>query len=120
MADYNLKAALHKLNAKPFNFALIEGKHSDMVLVTPNPAPGKLISDTAEECGDGKRVAKGICLWENGKLVFATRKPPMPSWKSALKKIFEEHKCTLFLPVKLRQMDGNESKVPETEDEDNS
>jgi hypothetical protein len=120
MPDYNLKQSLAKLNATPFSFALIEGKNSDMVLVTPKPATGKLLDDTKEECGDGKRVARGICLWENGKLVFVTPKPPMPSWKSVLKKIFEEQKCSLFLPIKLRQRANGESNDSESDDDNDS
>jgi hypothetical protein len=116
MSDYNLKQSLSKIKAKPFNFALIEGKKSDMVLVTPKPAPGKLLDETKEECGAGKRVAKGICLRENGQIVFATRSAPMPAWKATLKKIFQEQKCSMFLPVELRQLGNHESDEVITED----
>ncbi|MDB6122864.1 MAG: hypothetical protein JWQ71_1857 [Pedosphaera sp.] len=125
MADYNLKQALSKIKAKPFNFALIEGKKSDMVLVTPKPAPGKLLDDTKKECGDGKRIAKGVCLKENGQIVFATRSAPMPAWKATLKKIFQEQKCSMFLPIELRQLGNNEpdevvTEVVETNEEESS
>jgi hypothetical protein len=120
MADYNLKSSLTRVNAKPSNFALIEGKKSDLVLVTPKPAPGKLLEDTKKECGDGKRVAKGICLKENGQIVFATRSAPMPAWKATLKKIFQEQKCSIFLPIELRQLGDHESDEVVNEDESGS
>ncbi|MDB6122860.1 MAG: hypothetical protein JWQ71_1853 [Pedosphaera sp.] len=120
MSYYNLKQSLSKIKAKPFNFALIEGKKSDMVLVTPKPAPGKLLDDTKKECGDGKRIAKGVCLKENGQIVFATRSAPMPAWKATLKKIFQEQKCAMFLPVELRQLGDHESDEVVNEDESGS
>src|SRR5258708_38874520 len=101
MSEYNLKQNLAKVKEKPFNFVLIDGKDSSMVLVTPKPAPGKLVEETKEECGAGKRLAKGICLKENGMLVFATRGAPQGAWKAMLKKIFQEEKCTAFLPIEL-------------------
>ncbi|MDB6066622.1 MAG: hypothetical protein JWR26_2830 [Pedosphaera sp.] len=109
MADYNLKQNLAKIKDKPFNFALIEGKDSSMVLVTPKPAPGKLVEDTKKECGGGKRVAKGICLKEDGQLVFATRGAPAAAWKATLKEILKEQNCSMFLPIELRQLGDNES-----------
>jgi hypothetical protein len=117
MSTYNLKQSLSKIKAKPFNFALIEGKKSDMVLVTPKPAPGKLLEDTKKECGDGKRTAKGVCLQENGQIVFATRSAPMPAWKATLKKIFQEQKCAMFLPIELRQLGNHESDEVVNEEE---
>src|SRR4051812_22149638 len=116
MSDYNLKQSLGKIKASSFNFALIEGKKNDMVLVTPKPAPGKLLEDTKKECGEGKRIAKGICLKENGQIVFATRSAPMPAWKTTLKKIFQEQKCSMFLPVELRQLRNDESDEVVTEE----
>jgi flagellar motor protein MotB len=116
MADYNLKASLNKLKAAPFNFALIEGKDSNMVLVTPKPAPGKMLDETKEECGAGKRVAKGVVMREDGQIVFATRGAPMPAWKAVIKKIFQDQKCSAFLPIELRQLGNHESDEVATDD----
>ncbi|MDB6122865.1 MAG: hypothetical protein JWQ71_1858 [Pedosphaera sp.] len=113
---YALKPILSKLKKTPFNFALIEGKKNDMVLVTPKPAPGKLLDDTKKDCGDGKRIAKGICMKEDGQIIFATRGAPMPAWKTAVKKIFQEQKCSMFLPVEFRQLGANESEEVVTEE----
>jgi hypothetical protein len=116
MAEYNLKQNLSRLKNKPFNFILIEGRKSDMVLVTPRPAAGKMVEETKNECGDGKRVTKGVCLKEAGQIVFATRSAPLPAWKSSLKKILQAQRCAMFLPIELRQLSANESEEMITEE----
>ena len=100
---------MSKVKSKPLNFALIEGNKSNMVLVTPKPAPSKLLEETKEECVAGKRVAKGVVMRENNQIVFATRGAPMPAWNAIIKKVLQEQKCSMFLPIELRQLGANES-----------
>jgi hypothetical protein len=117
MSEYNLKSNLNKLKDKPFNFALIEGKQAQMLLVTPRRAPARLVDETKMECGNGKQVAKGICMREDGQIMFATRLKPSPAWKSTIKKIFVAQKCTSFGPIDIRQLKETELEEAIAEEE---
>ena len=102
MPDYNLKINLAKLQSEPFNFLLILGKKGQMLLVSARKLAAKLIMQTKQDC-DGRIVAKGICVREEGQIVFSTRIKPVESWKKAMKEIFERpemsHRCSRVAAV---------------------
>jgi hypothetical protein len=108
MADYDLKIALQKMGTKRMNFALYRGSDSNQVLLTPRAPAPKLIKETETECGDGKRVLKGIAFYEGNDLIFATRKPA-PQWEKQITLVFKDRKCATFLPIALRELAEDES-----------
>ena len=120
MPDYDLKVALKRINEKPFNFVLIKGTKSDQVVISPKPIGPKQLNPVVEECGDGKRIAKGICMWEQNaegnQFTFATKVPPSPTWEKMITVVFRESKCTTYLPIVMRQLAEDESEEVSSEE----
>jgi hypothetical protein len=119
MPDYDLKTALIKIKENRRNFALFKGEKDNHILITPQPPKTKQIEALEEECGEVKRIAKGICFYENGVLTFATKAPPAPIWESMTTKIFKAHNSAKFLPVVFRQLaEGESDEVSVIEEEE--
>ena len=116
MGEYDLKAAVLKIRNKRLNFSLYKGEKENQVLITPKPATQKQVTALEKECGDVKRLAKGVCFFEEGLLVFATKTKPSPAWETLLTKIFKEQQCAKFLPLTLRQLGESESDEVEVEE----
>ncbi len=109
MAGYDLKSAVNKVKEKRLNFGLYRGEEANHVLITAAPASAKQVAEIEKDCGPTKRLVKGLCFWENGKLVFASKTSPAPAWEMLIVKVFKDHKCSSFLPVELRKLGDNES-----------
>jgi hypothetical protein len=116
MGNYELKAAIAKIENKRLNFGLYKGAKSNGVLITPRPASTKLIEELEADCGKAKRVLKGLCFWENDRLVFATKTEPSSSWESMIVKVFKDHECSKYLPISLRQLKEDEADEAEGEE----
>jgi hypothetical protein len=118
MPDYDLKIAVNKIKENRRNFALFKGEKDNQVLITPQPAKSKQIEALEEEFGEVKRIAKGICFYENDVLTFATKAEPAPMWETITTKIFKAQGAAKFLPVVFRQLaEGESDEVSATEDE---
>jgi hypothetical protein len=116
MGNYELKAAIAKIENKRLNFGLYKGAKSNGVLITPRPASTKLIEELETDCGKAKRVLKGLCFWENDRLIFATKSEPSASWESMITKVFKDHECSKYLPITLRQLKEDEADEAEGEE----
>jgi len=108
MAEYDLKLAVPKLRNKRLNFGFYRGKEADQILITPQPASPKQIAELEKECGESKRVAKGVAFYDKDQLVFATKTTPSPQWETQMTKVFKDRKCSQFLPLVVRQLGPNE------------
>ena len=108
MADYDLKAALKRVTAKPSRFVLIKGAKSDQVYISAQPPSAKVLTPIMDECGKGKRVGEGICLRENDQLVFATKSAPSPAMAALVTKVLKGAQCGQYLPAGWRQIGEKE------------
>ncbi len=116
MAEYDLKIALTKLQNRRMNFAFYRGVDADQILITAKPPTPKLIKEMEKECGESKRILKGVVFADGGELVFATKNAPSPMWENQLRVIFKDRKCTKFLPLVVRQLKDDESDEVELEE----
>src|SRR5258708_16655173 len=116
MEDYDLKIALTKLGNKRLNFGFYRGADANQVLISPRPPTSKQVAEMEKECGDTKRILKGIVFYEGNLLVFATKTEPSAQWEMQMTKVFKERKCSTFLPLSLRKLSENESDEVEAEE----
>ena len=113
MADYDLKAALKRVSAKPSRFVLIKGAKGEQVYISSQAPSAKVLTPIMDECGKGKRVGEGICLRENDQLVFATKSAPSPAMAALVTKVFKSAQCGQYLPAGWRQI-GEKEEEEET------
>src|SRR6187402_1799510 len=109
MPEYELHTVLPKVQNARFNFTLYKGKSENQVLITPKKPTSKLIAEIDQKMGGGTRVTKGICYFENGEFIFATKAEVAPTWETMTTKILKEHQCSKYLPVVFRKLGENET-----------
>ncbi len=108
MREYDLKQAIAGLHTQRMNFSLYRGDDADQIVISGKPPGTTLLAQIEKDCGKTKRIMKGLCFMENGKLCFATRNAPAPAWEMLITKVLKERKCSQYLPIGLKQLGPKE------------
>jgi hypothetical protein len=114
--DTKLVTALRQAKQQPMLFAFVaKGASEGALIVSKKKIPIKEINEAKQETG-GKKVIRGRCVGEDGKMVFEVAKEPPSTLAKQLKKVIQES-AGMMLQVETRVAADLEDEEEESETE---